>query len=336
MSKRVYIYGLYDPETRELRYIGKANNLAKRLWCHIRDAKGGQRTHKAAWIRKLLRNDLKPIISEIWQTTEEGWQEDERACIAQAIEEGTRLTNLTKGGDGILGYSHSEETRRKISEYNKGIGRIPPNWKGRKQSPEHITKRVEARKANDNYGHSQETKDLISRKNTGKNLGNTHTLGMKHTDEWKEEMSRRNSGEDNPFHGRQHSEESKRKISESKKGVKTSDEVRAKLSAAQQARAKRNQAAHLAKIAIPHSELVTMSDDPQINEIYRLYVGGMTKREIAEHLGYKGTGGRFYSKLSKAIKAIPVIEVECLCSAISIDLECHDDWCPMAKSRGAK
>jgi hypothetical protein len=129
---------------------------------------------------------------------------------------------------------------------------------------------------------------------------------MKHTDKWKEEMSRRNSGKDNPFHGRQHSDEAKRKISEAKKGIKTSDEVRAKLSAAQRERAKRNHAAHVARIAIPHSELVTMSDDPQINEIYRLYVGGMTKREIAAHLGYSGTGGRFYSKMSKAIKAIPV------------------------------
>jgi hypothetical protein len=308
MSKKVYIYGLYDPETRELRYVGKTNNLAKRLWHHIRDARKGQRTHKATWTRKLLRNNLKPIISIIQETTEEDWQVDERACIAQALEEGANLTNLTKGGDGLLGYSPSEETRRKISEHNKRIGLLPPNWKGRKQSPEHIQKRVKARKANETYNHSQETKDLISRKNTGKNLGNTHTLGMKHTDEWKEEMSRRNSGEDNPFYGRQHSDEAKEKISKAKKGVKTSDEVRAKLSIAQRARAKRNHAAHVARIAMPHSELVTMSDDPQINEIYRLYIGGMTKREIAAHLGYSGTGGRFYSKMSKAIKEIPVIE----------------------------
>jgi hypothetical protein len=308
MSKKVYIYGLYDPGNRELRYVGKTNNLTKRLWHHIRDAKKGQRTHKAAWTRKLLRNNLEPIISVIQETTEKNWQADERACIARALHEGANLTNLTKGGDGLLGYSPSEETRRKSSEYNKSIGLLPPNWKGRKQSPEHIQKRVEARKANDNYGHSQETKDLISRKNKGKNLGNTHTLGMKHTDEWKAAQSERFAGEKNPFHGRQHSDETKRKISEAKKGAKTSDEVRAKLSIAQRARAKRNHAAHVARIAIPHSELVTMSDDPQINEIYKLYIDGMTKREIAAHLGYSGTGGRFYSKMSKAIKAIPVIE----------------------------
>lgn len=308
MSKKVYIYGLYDPETKELRYVGKANNLSSRLWCHIRDAKGGQRTHKATWIRKLLSQELKPIISVIWETTEQGWQEDEKFCIAQALSEGANLTNHTKGGDGILGYNHSEETKRKISEYNKSIGRLPPNWKGRKQSPEHISKRVEARKSNGTYGHSQETKDLISRKNTGKNLGNTHTLGYKHTDEWKAAQSERSSGKNNPFYGKSHSDETKLKISNAKKGVKTSDEVRAKLSIVQRARAKRNRAAHVARIAIPHSELVTMSDDPQINEIYRLYVSGMTKREIAEHLGYSGTGGRFYSKMSKAIKAIPLLD----------------------------
>jgi hypothetical protein len=242
------------------------------------------------------------------ETSKENWREDESECISEALKSGANLTNLTAGGDGLVDFHHSEETKRKISEHNKKTGKIPPNWKGRKQSPEHIAKRVEARKANDNYAHSQETKDLISRKNTGKNLGNTHTLGMKHTDEWKEEMSRRNSGKDNPFHGRQHSDEAKRKISKAKKGVKTSDEVRAKLSVAQRARAKRNHAAQVARIAIPHSELVTMSDDPQINEIYRLYVGGMTKREIAAHLGYSGTGGRFYSKMSNAIKAIPLLD----------------------------
>jgi hypothetical protein len=306
MSKQVYIYGLYDPFTKKLRYVGKTNDLNKRLWTHTRSAERGQKTYKASWIRSLLKRNEKPVIDVIQETTEETWQKDEIFCIAQAEIEGAKLTNLTKGGDGLIGYSPSEKTRKRLSEYNKSTGRTPPSWKGRKQSPEHIRKRVEARKKNNSYKHSQETKDLISKKNVGKNLGNTHTLGYKHTEKWKQDQSKRSSGESNPFYGRQHSEEAKQKISVAKKGGKASEETKAKLSKAQQARTRRNQAAHIARIAIPYEELITMSDDPQINEIYRLYVGGMTKKEIMEHLGYKGTGGRFYSKMSKAIKAIPV------------------------------
>jgi hypothetical protein len=309
MSK-YYIYGLCDPFTQKLRYIGKTKmTLARRVWHHIKEAKTSKRnTYKLNWIRSVLNKGKEPIIHVLRETSKENWREDETECISEALKSGANLTNLTAGGDGLVDFYHSKETKQKISEANKKAGKIPPSWKGRKQSSEHIRKRVEARKKNNNHKHSQETKDLISRKNTGKNLGNTHTLGMKHTDEWKEEMSRRNSGKDNPFYGRQHSEKTKRKISIAKQGGKVSDETKAKLSAAQQARTRRNQTAHIAKIAIPHSELIIMSDDPQINEIYRLYVGGMTKKEIAEHLGYKGTGGRFYSKMGKAIKAIPVLD----------------------------
>lgn len=217
MSKQIYIYGLYDPTTYELRYIGKAQNLTKRLWEHVKNSKSGQRTYKGAWIRKLLREDKKPIISAIQKTTEETWQDDEKMCIAQAKAEGANLTNHTKGGDGIPGYKHSEETRQKISVYNKSVGRIPPSWKGRKQSPEHIRKRVEARKKRGNYQHSKEAKKKISQNRKGKNLGNTHTLGYKHTEEWKEKASKSRKGKGNSFYGRQHTEETKRKISETKR-----------------------------------------------------------------------------------------------------------------------
>jgi hypothetical protein len=189
MSKQVYIYGLYDPITRELRYIGKTNDLGRRLWYHLRDARGGQKTYKGAWIRKLLREGSKPIISAIQETTEEEWSEDERKCIAQALYEGANLTNLTKGGEGIVNYSHSQETREKIRKYNLENGKIPPSWKGRKQSPEHIRKRVEARKKKGNYGHSEEAKKNISEGRKGRGLGNTNTLGLKQSEETKRKRS---------------------------------------------------------------------------------------------------------------------------------------------------
>ena len=88
--------------------------------------------------------------------------------------------NMTEGGDGCPGYIHSEETRKKISDANKG----------RKFSEEH--KR-----------HISESKK-----------------GLKHTAEQNKKHSERMKCEKNPFWGKQHTEETKRKISEAKKGKK--------------------------------------------------------------------------------------------------------------------
>lgn len=218
MSERVYIYGLYDPFTDELRYIGKTKmTLARRIWHHIKEAKTSRKnTYKLNWIRSILDKGNEPIIFVLRETNEESWRKDETECISEALKSGINLTNLTAGGDGLVDYHHSKETKQKISEHNKKSGKVPPNWKGRKQSSEHIAKRVEARKNNKTYDHSEETKEKISQSRKGKALGNQNSVGYKHTDQWKIEQSERLSGENNPFYGRQHTEETKRKISETK------------------------------------------------------------------------------------------------------------------------
>ncbi len=218
-EQQIYIYGLYDPFTHQLRYIGKTKmSLARRLWHHIKEAKTSKKnTHKLNWIRNILDKEGKPIVFVLRETSKESWRKDESECISEALKSGANLTNLTAGGDGLVDYHHSEKTKKKISDHNKKTGRIPPNWKGRKQSPEHIRKRVEARKKNNNYAHSDESKENISKGRKGKNMGNTHTLGYKHTDEWKKEASDRLKGKGNPFYGRSHTEETRRKISETKR-----------------------------------------------------------------------------------------------------------------------
>lgn len=66
--------------------------------------------------------------------------------------------NMTDGGEGALGHNHTQETKQKISEKNKG----------RKHSEEHRKKlsEMESGEGNPMWGkhHSQETKDLISLK----------------------------------------------------------------------------------------------------------------------------------------------------------------------------
>lgn len=184
----VMIYGLYDPRDDKLRYIGKATNFEDRLWQHINSAKKGDKSYRSNWIRMLLNLGMVPAIKLLGYSTVNSWQEDEKAWIAKMKKEGASLTNLTEGGDGIPGYSHSQKTKEKIRKYNLENGKIPPNRKGRKQSAEHIRKRIEARKKKGNYGHSDSAKKNISEGRKGKGIGNTNTLGRKHSEETKAKM----------------------------------------------------------------------------------------------------------------------------------------------------
>jgi len=89
------------------------------------------------------------------------------------------LHNRTDGGDGASGLSHSEETRRKMSDSKKGEN-------------------------NFNYGKttSEETRKRISE--AKKNM----------SDETRRKISEANKGEKNPMYGKTASEETKRKMSD--------------------------------------------------------------------------------------------------------------------------
>ena len=120
--------------------------------------------------------------------------------------------NMTFGGDGTTGYKHSAETIVKMSEKRKGNGN---GFYGKRHSKESKNKMSQHRKnkgvgkSNNFYGchHSNKTKQLLSElatKRTGElnpNYGN-HKL----------------AGENHPLYGKHLSEETKRKISQSRKG----------------------------------------------------------------------------------------------------------------------
>lgn len=207
MFDTVYIYGLYDPRDDSLRYIGKTIHPKSRLWDHITDAKSRALANgKAQWIRELLKLDLYPELRILEKCTKDNWIEREVQWIADEIAKGTDLFNIAEGGDN------------------------PPDWAGRKQTPEHIRKRVEARKKHGTYKHSKETKKKISKNRKGKNLGNTHTKGKPLSKEHKRKLSKALSGKNAPNYGLKMPEETKRKISEAKKGIPLSEKHKKKLS----------------------------------------------------------------------------------------------------------
>lgn len=87
------IYGLFDPESGELRYIGKANNSAKRLKSHLREVRR-RKTPLYNWLAKL---ELPPIVEVLERTC--NWREAETRLIAEHRAKGTRLLNIADGGD---------------------------------------------------------------------------------------------------------------------------------------------------------------------------------------------------------------------------------------------
>lgn len=90
------IYGLYDPRDGALRYIGKANDSAKRLKSHFRDSRRRD-TPVYRWFRKLAELGLYPSL-KIIETTED-WRDAERRLIAEARARKDRLLNVADGGD---------------------------------------------------------------------------------------------------------------------------------------------------------------------------------------------------------------------------------------------
>ena len=111
-----YIYGLADPETGLVRYVGKSVNLPSRYAEHLR---AGDRSYRANWIRSLDKRGLVPSLVII-DVVEEGadWQERERYWIAFYRAAGNKLTNGTSGGEGLK--DPTLETLRRLSESHKG------------------------------------------------------------------------------------------------------------------------------------------------------------------------------------------------------------------------
>ena len=111
------------------------------------------------------------------------------------------LRNLTDGGEGMSGWVHSEETKRKIGEANKG----KLNYMfGKTRSEETKRKIGEASKGKI---LSEETKRKIGESNKGKTC----------SEETKRKIGEANKGKLNYMFGKTHSEESRRKIGEASK-----------------------------------------------------------------------------------------------------------------------
>lgn len=137
MGGKFLIYALSDPRTDEVRYVGKSCSGLARPRQHLQ-AKTLREdpTYKAKWLRSLIAAGHAPEVLVIHEAeSREALPDAERWWIAYGRAMCWPLTNLTEGGDGVVGADPSV------------IERIANARRGRKQSPATVAKRAASMRA---------------------------------------------------------------------------------------------------------------------------------------------------------------------------------------------
>lgn len=190
---RYVIYGLFEPESGELRYIGRSSSGLKRARAHATPTSLKLDDHCHRWVKTLVEKGMRPEVDvlETWSGSgdaNEWLNEAEIFWIAYWRSLGANLTNLTDGGYGTSGRKWTSEQTDVMRQ--KMIG-----------------KNVEKVR-------SQETRELIRKANLGKKMSSESIektrqahLGSKRSDESKEKMRQAKLGT-------HRSEETKKIISE--------------------------------------------------------------------------------------------------------------------------
>jgi len=118
----VFIYGLTDNLTNQVRYIGKTVNISRRLRKHISE-RFLHNSYKDRWIRKVIDNGGRIDIFIIDVVNKEEWIFWEQHYISYFRYIGANLTNGTIGGDeppSTKNRKHTEESKLKMSQTKKG------------------------------------------------------------------------------------------------------------------------------------------------------------------------------------------------------------------------
>lgn len=192
-----FIYVLKEPDTGEIRYVGKTDDAKKRLRTHI--ASRTRRCHRVCWIQSLVKRGLGPILEIIDEVLVTEWQAWEAAYIQFFLEEGCDLVNSTLGGEGI---TMTLEIRKKIGAAQRGDKN---HMFGKKQSFDTIQKRTEK---------------LIGKKRSPETC---EKIGLAHRGKLVSELTKQKSslshlGKPGFWKGKKLSSEHRQKLSDSHKG----------------------------------------------------------------------------------------------------------------------
>ncbi len=191
-----------------------------RIRQHTAPSKMKNETYKNRWLRQVVSRGTKPLIITREYTNANVLPDEEKFWIRIARGFGCALTNTTEGGEGTVGFRHSEETKRSLSEKRKG------------QAP---TRGFSGR------AHTEESKRKTSQTLLAQQRTHTFTpeglerlrlfqTGRKASVETKQKMSLARRGVPHPCKGHPHTEQSRKKIAEANRNRVWSEESRRKAS----------------------------------------------------------------------------------------------------------
>jgi len=175
MNTVTSIYGLIDPMTSQIRYVGKSDDPKRRYREHIKNAKNGCKRYKHDWIRSLFKKGREPVLI-ILQHYVKDWRKAEQFWVQYYKDKGHKLTNLAPAG---IGFDITEEAREKMSIAQK------KKW----QDPEHRRKMSEAQKKY--FRDNPEARERVGEAGKGRIPWNK---GMPMTDEIKKKVSKSRQG----------------------------------------------------------------------------------------------------------------------------------------------
>lgn len=173
-------------------YIGKADDMDRRRKSHLRAARSGTPYPFHRAIRKYGIDGFDwCVLSQ--HHKEQRALDAEIRWIKKYRSDGCILYNMTKGGDGVSGYRHTKETRRKLSERppvvwtDENKERMRQIMKIRVFTPEHRERISESLK-----GHAV---TVVTRCKLSEAMkGNSHTKGQTLSKEHKEKIGAAHRG----------------------------------------------------------------------------------------------------------------------------------------------
>jgi hypothetical protein len=122
---KLIVYGLQGPDGL-VRYVGKSERGLKRAREHGKPGYMNRlaRLPVVRWIKKLREAGSDYSVSVLEECDgPAALAEAEIRWIAKFRQENNRLLNCTDGGEGTLGYRHTEETRARMSATRQGIAK---------------------------------------------------------------------------------------------------------------------------------------------------------------------------------------------------------------------
>jgi len=215
---QITIYGLIDPRTSQLRYVGQTTrNPRTRLAAHLQTARKNTSSYVGAWARGVLDAGFAPdmVVIEV-HAHQEGANEAECFWIEYFRAVGCRLVNRAIGGEVRTGWRHTAAQRAKWAR--ERTGQKAPRY-GDPKSPEEraaISAGMKRRwqiQPHPRLGkaHTEETKAKIRahralnppKVSEAGRASQAEALRRRWQDpEWRARFTDKVSGENNPRHGK--------------------------------------------------------------------------------------------------------------------------------------